>query len=440
MIWSLGAYANTRELAAVSWALVLVVLAFSLPQSRQSTIVAAKSLMKWKVLVSLGAYALFLFAVVFYSSKLGIWTPKMLGSTIVWFVVSGLVLYVNALTRGSKTVGFFRKHLLDTVRLTVVFEFVVNLHTFDLWAELILFPAIAFLVMLQAFAQAQKEGQAASNIVTGLLVFVALGLFIATVVSYVTDPGSYVLADVLRDFALPIWLALASIPFAYLAALLSGYETLMNLLGIFANRSAIPMRVRLGIISGLGMNLQAIDKFAGNRGKEAVDAGTFRGARNEVKNYFSELRTKNQDKAAAKQRLQDLSGVIGYDDEHRWLDRREFRETKDALEWLGVCHAGHYLNKDRFSRELLSVINSFENKGLPDPHGIVMKVRKDGQAWFAYRQTASGFHFGIGAVGDPNHRWYFDGEQPPSGYPTHKGGWSEYSDKTRTEWRGEPLV
>ncbi len=139
----------------------------------------------------------------------------------------------------------------------------------------------------------------------------------------------------------------------------------------------------------------------------------------------------------AKQRLTDYAGVEGVDEDGRQLDRREFQATKRSLEWLALCHAGHYRNRKVFSREILSVVGSFERQGLPDPHGIVMKVRRDGQAWFAYRKTVTGYYFAIGAVGDPNIYWYYDGNKPPSGFPSDKGGWSSHFGDIRDEWREE---
>ncbi|WP_026535380.1 hypothetical protein [Arthrobacter sp. H14] len=440
MTWSLVAYANTRELAAAVWALVLVVAVFLMPVSRPSVIAAAKSLANWKIIASLGSYAVFLFGIVGCAWQLGLWTPKMLGATLAWFVVSGLVLYINALTRASKTTGFFAGHLRDTVRLAVVFEFILNVHTLDLWAEIILFPALVVLVLLQAVAESKEDTRVVGHIVTCLLALIALALFLATTVNFATKPETFVLADVLREFALPIWLALATVPFAYVAAVLAGYETLMLRLGFFSNRTEIPVRVRLGIISGLRTNLRAIDRFAGKRGREVVDAGTFRGARSEVMVFHSDSAVEDARRAAARQRLKDFAGVTGYDSDGRRLDRREFQATKDALEWLAVCHAGHYRNKNKFPRDLLTVIGSFARQGLGDPHGIVMKVKGDGKAWFAYRRTSSGYHFGMGAVGDPNSLWCYDGERPSTDYPSGKGGWTKHVDETRTEWLRETPI
>ena len=43
-------------------------------------------------------------------------------------------------------------------------------------------------------------------------------------------------------------------------------------------------------------------------------------------------------------------------------------------------------------------------KGLPEPHGIEMRVTKGGRRWFAWRTLPSGWVLGIGASGPPPRR------------------------------------
>ncbi|MFK4298456.1 hypothetical protein ABH924_003625 [Arthrobacter sp. GAS37] len=440
MNWSLGDYANTREIAMGVWLAVFIAFVFGWSKTREAAMSAVKSLGNWKVLTSLATYAVFLSGVVWCSWKLDVWTPKLLGATVIWFIASGLVLYVNAITKASKTDGYFRRHLRDTIRLAAFFEFMVNVQTLAWWAELILFPVLTCLVMLQAAAETTDEYRAVGRMFASLLGIVSLALIGTTIVSFVQAPGTFVLGDVVRELFLPIWLAAAAAPFAYAAAVIAGFESMMVRLARFSDRRAIPLRVRLGLISALGTDLRAIDRFAGQRGRQAVATRTFRSARHEVEIYFAEVEADRARRESARQRLVNFSGATGVDEDGMWLDRREFRATKSALEWLYVCHSGHYRNNNRFDPNVLTLIGNFDRQGLPNPHGIVMKVGHGGQSWFAYRQTVSGYYFGIGAVGGPNEQWYYDGDHAAGGFPSEKGGWSSYLASVRSEWREEAPV
>jgi hypothetical protein len=146
-------------------------------------------------------------------------------------------------------------------------------------------------------------------------------------------------------------------------------------------------------------------------------------------------------KQAARQRLIRNAGLHGTDAEGLQLDRREFAETKAALNWLAVCQAGWYRRegeRDAYRVDLMDVVNDFLSRGLPADHGITMRVRRDGRAWYAYRRTPSGYYFAIGASGPPPSQWYYNGSHPPRSYPRPSQGWS--TEAERPEWRKEDEI
>lgn len=244
-----------------------------------------------------------------------------------------------------------------------------------------------------------------------------------------------------RGVVLPIVFGLVTLLFAYFFALVAGFESLNSRLRNFSRGRAKPsLSVRLGLVSALGGDLADIDKFAGHRGYEAARCTTFREARGVVKDFREELAVRESNREAARQRLVNMAGVSGEDGNGWQLDRREFTETKQALEWLHTCMMGHYRNLGFYQRNILEILGSFEKKGLSDPHGIVLKLRGDDQAWYAYRRLPSGYCFGIGANGPPHNEWLYANPHPPSGFPSSKAaGWTEnLSDGAPSEWKAEP--
>lgn len=63
-----------------------------------------------------------------------------------------------------------------------------------------------------------------------------------------------------------------------------------------------------------------------------------------------------------------------------------------------------------------------------------MKVRGDGQAWFAWRRTTTGWVFGIGAKGPPPSEWFYEGPEPPKGYPDSGPGWGSNAFERGPNW------
>lgn len=123
--------------------------------------------------------------------------------------------------------------------------------------------------------------------------------------------------------------------------------------------------------------------------------------------------------ADKKDRLTRCAGVDGVDGEGRRLDQREFEETTRALHTLASAQMGWYRNRGgRYRRDLLGILApQFEQFGLPSDHGIKLLVAKNGQSWWAWRRTISGWCFAIGAADPPPDQWLFDGPEPHKGFP-----------------------
>jgi len=134
--------------------------------------------------------------------------------------------------------------------------------------------------------------------------------------------------------------------------------------------------------------------------------------------------------------MEQYAGVDGVDEEGRRLDRREFEATTRALQILASAQMGWYQNRGgRYRPELLEVLApQFEWARLPEDHGIEHHVSDDGQSWWAWRRTVTGWCFAIGAAGPPPDQWLFDGPQPPQGFPGQDEAWGSRWGTDAKNW------
>ncbi|MGH7930737.1 MAG: hypothetical protein ACREQV_23445 [Candidatus Binatia bacterium] len=195
------------------------------------------------------------------------------------------------------------------------------------------------------------------------------------------------------------------------------------------------LKARLGVMLGLRTRLLDICSFGGRYAQQAGRAKTVKGGMKAVRDFRTERAAKAAEEQARLDRLEAYAGVEGVDEAGRQLDRREFDETKSALRWIATCHHGWYNNSNRYRRDLLTILNDFQQHGLPANHGIVMKVRKDGQAWYAYRRTVTGWVLGIGAKEGMPGQWFYDGPEPPASYPGRGNGWGEAVHTEAINWK-----
>ena len=307
--------------------------------------------------------------------------------------------------------------------------------------ELLIQMLLVLVVAVNTFAETKPKYRITAHITSALLFLIGLGLLAHTVVQLVANRSSLDLRQVVSQLLLPIWLTLAALVVLYPIGLFMAYETLWIRFKIWAQPDKPSRRGFIGAARELKASLVDVNQFGGIHARDAASAGSLADGSAAVRRFRLEISQKQADERSAAARLRRFAGARGVDSKGLTLDRREFAATKAALDWLATCHMGWYRREDRpnaYRKDLLDVLGDFENRGLHGGHGITMKVRKDGQAWYAYRVTPSGHVFAIGANGAPPSQWFYDGWKPPSGYPSEAGGWTSFMDPDRPEWRVEP--
>ena len=153
--------------------------------------------------------------------------------------------------------------------------------------------------------------------------------------------------------------------------------------------------------------------------------------------FLSELRRNKQALIDEEERLCRYTGSQGTDEEGRRLDRREFAVTIVALQWLATCQMGGHRRGGRYRDDMLEIVGDFTRYGLPTEAGITLRVANDGQSWYAWRRTVTGWCFAIGAAGPPPRQWEYDGPDPPTGFPGRDSAWGNepFSDQANCNWR-----
>jgi len=80
----------------------------------------------------------------------------MLKDTIFWLFGTAIVAFLD-IPKATEEDGFFTKIVLDSVKLTVVLEFISNLFAFSVLVELLLLAMLAFIAAMAAVAETKTE-------------------------------------------------------------------------------------------------------------------------------------------------------------------------------------------------------------------------------------------------------------------------------------------
>jgi hypothetical protein len=172
------------------------------------------------------------------------------------------VLLVNA-NKATQDKGFFKNALLDSLKLILAIEFIVNLYTFSLWIELILVPIIILIVAMNVVAEMEKEHMPVKKMTDFIISAFGVFLIVLALAKILGDYQAFTTSDNLRAFALPPLLTFAYIPFLYLFALVIAYEGLFVRMSIIISREQRLTRIeKCEIFKLCHVNLDKLNRFS----------------------------------------------------------------------------------------------------------------------------------------------------------------------------------
>ncbi len=427
-------FLTNRELATLILFCVFILFAASKADVRRAFVSLAKAFFKFKLVAPLIGYLAILSAGVWMADTVGLWERSQIKDTVLWFIGSGLALFVNLNDAGAKP-RYFARTVRSTVTFGVVYGFFINITSFNLVIEIVGQLIVAILSLMIVFSESDKQYAPVKKPCSALLGMIAL---MATVITsrflyvhrHILDFG-----DIVRTFALPIWLTILALPCIFMLALLSEYETAFLRLSLENGRNRIRWKTKFGVLLGLNLQIRSVHDLVGHGVSKIVSAPTLRETYLATLEFREERARKHADEQAARDRLVRFAGIQGVNSKGLRLDRREFEETRRALLWLSSCHMGWYRNHgNRYQKDLLEKLSDFSLHGLTGEHKIEMRVRKDGQAWYAWRRAITGWVFAIGAAKAPSDQWLYDGPVPPKSFPGSDPLWTGPMNVVSPNW------
>ena len=417
---------TSRELAFLFWLAAAFVGAMAVPGVRAHLPQLFRAAFAWKLAISYILLVAYTVAFVVVGYRAHLWSWDLLKPTMVWFLTIALVMFFG-LDKAMESPAYFRRAALRTIEIPVFLQFLADLFPLSIWVEIPMQGVVILLVLLATVGKnAEDDKQRAvgrgSDI---LLAIIGIALLAASLVQVMRLWRDLSWLGLLKEFVLPVWLTLALVPFMYGFALFAAYGKAFVRINIRTEERRRAWRAKAALVLRVGPLLYRLrDSGPATFGMIHADSlgAAFR-AFDDAK--LRRLEAEKEERLATA-RLVRYAGVTGVDADGLQLDRREFEETVDALQYLAMCQMGHHRNLGKYRSDMLDMLGDTlsTTKGLPEPHGIEMRVTKGGRRWFAWRTLPSGWVLGIGASGPPPSQWYYDAANPPPGPPNDgAAGW-----------------
>ena len=428
---------DNREWAAVIWLGIASLWALSRKDLRSSIADVLGAALNPYILLPLGAMIGHVALEVLLGSKLSLWRSDLAKGTLIWLLVSGLVMLFS-FDKASKEPHFFRRGVIAVFGVSAFLECFMNFFVLSLIGELLLQPVLFVLAGISMVASRNDRYHSVKRLADSLLALIGFSLFAFTAQQFYSNWCRIDKHTLLLQLALPIWLAIGFLPFIYLLSLYADYESAFRRIDRETADWRVRLRTKLALVTKLHFGTRDTHAFTQPWSKQITSASSFAAARQVVAEFQKSRRDAERALIEEQEQLRRYVGSNEADAEGRRLDRREFKETMNALRWLATCQMGRYRNQGgRYQADLLKRLNNdFTQQGLPPDSGISMKVAEDGQAWYAWRRTVTGWCFAIGVAGPAPDQWEYDGPDPPRGFPGKDRRWGQraFSDEVNRNW------
>lgn len=216
---------STREWATLIWGCIFVLYLLCHKEIRKSfwnVIVAffdKKLRILWEIIL------LYVLTITMVFSYLPIWENIYIKDIIIWFLFSGLIYCMNAVSSEADET-YIKKILKDNLKFTMILEFFMSTFTFNIWIELAIIPIITIITVMNAIAEGKEEYKSVHKLLDSVLVIAGFWLFYETIRAGISEYKQLNVINTLVSFMIPIVYLILIIPLEYLLELYSKYEVL----------------------------------------------------------------------------------------------------------------------------------------------------------------------------------------------------------------------
>lgn len=252
---------NSREIATLVWLTGGFTWAVWKANAWGAIAGVFRSFWKPIILRSIGAMMLYVVVTVWLLARFDLWEWSNLKTTVVWFVTFVLGWVFNLKRWEADPNEDAKTTLKEVLDATVLVTFLTELYTFNLIAELVLVPIVAFIVLLAAVSEREERTRGVAKFLNGFLAIVGLGLFAYALYQVARDFGGFATANNGREFAVPALLSLMFLPFMYAFNVVAGYETAFMTLGIAVKDKAARRSAKFRAPLAFGLDVMLMRRW-----------------------------------------------------------------------------------------------------------------------------------------------------------------------------------
>ncbi|MFD2582479.1 hypothetical protein ACFSR6_08270 [Pedobacter vanadiisoli] len=251
---------NTRELASSIWVTISIVFFLIVPSKQKELVTIIKGIFsrKFTTVYILAALYCAMSCTILYFIKA--WDTSLVKDSLFWMFFAALpMMYKSARSKNIRE--YFGSTLKSLLTVTVVLEFLMGLHTFSIWLELLLVPISFLLFVLTIFSKQKPEYSQVQWLFEWTTTIIGV-LIVMFEFRYVTTHiNDFLKLAYLKQFTLPILLSLLFIPFLYLLVIYIRFEETFAILTVRFQNNPNQLYTKILIIRFFLNDLEGLKRW-----------------------------------------------------------------------------------------------------------------------------------------------------------------------------------
>lgn len=216
---------STREWATLIWGCIFMLYVLCHREIRKSLWNVIVIFLDKKLRILWEIILLYVLTITMVFCYLPIWENIYIKDIIIWFLFSGLIYCMNAVSSEADET-YIKKILKDNLKFTMILEFFMSTFTFNIWIELAIIPVITIITVMNVIAERKEEYKNVHKLLDSVLAIAGFWIFYETIKIGINEYKQLNIINTLVSFIIPIAYLILIIPLEYALELYSKYELL----------------------------------------------------------------------------------------------------------------------------------------------------------------------------------------------------------------------
>lgn len=216
---------STREWATLIWGCIFMLYVLCHRKIRKSLWNVIVIFFDKKLRILWEIILLYVLTITMVFCYLPIWENIYIKDIIIWFLFSGLIYCMNAVSSEADET-YIKKILKDNLKFTMILEFFMSTFTFNIWIELAIIPVITIITVMNVIAERKEEYKSVHKLLDSILAIAGFWIFYETIKIGINEYKQLNIINTLVSFMIPIVYLILIIPLEYILELYSKYEVL----------------------------------------------------------------------------------------------------------------------------------------------------------------------------------------------------------------------